>query len=99
MFVPKRNGWQLVVTFLTLLGAVGPAAGQSPQPVDDDDPPDRIGRLSYLQSPVSFLPAGADAWATAEPNRPVTSGDRLWADSTGRAELDAGSAVLRLATF
>jgi hypothetical protein len=35
----------------------------------------------------------------AEPNRPVTTGDRIWADSTGQAELDAGSAVLRLATF
>jgi len=32
-------------------------------------------------------------------NRPATTGDRIWADSTGRAELDAGSAVLRMATF
>ena len=100
MFVLKRSGRPLVVTLLTLLAAAGSAGGQSPgQPADDDDPPDRIGRLSYLQAPVSFQPAGLDEWAIAEPNRPVTTGDRIWADSTGRAELDAGSAVLRLATF
>jgi hypothetical protein len=100
MFVLKHSGWPLIVTLLTLLGAPRSAGGQSPpQPADDDDPPDRIGRLSYLQAPVSFQPAGVDEWAMAEPNRPVTTGDRIWADSTGRAELDAGSAVLRLATF
>jgi hypothetical protein len=99
MFVLKRTGWPLVVTFVTLLGAAGSAAAQSAPPADDDDPPDRIGRLSYLQTPVSFQPAGADEWAIAEPNRPLTTGDRIWADSTGRAEVDAGSAILRLATF
>src|SRR5262245_2965722 len=97
MFVLKRTGWPLVVTLLTLVAAVGSAA-QSPQPATND-PPDRVGRLSFIQAPVSFQPAGDDQWAMAEPNRPVTTGDRIWADRTGRAELDAGTAVLRLATF
>ena len=71
MFVLKRTGWPLVVMFVTLLGAAGSAAAQSAPPADNDDPPDRIGRLSYLQTPVSFQPAGVDEWAIAEPNRPL----------------------------
>ena len=102
MFALKRTGWPIVVTALALLTT--PAGAQSPYPqpaqsADADDPPDRVGRLSYLDGPISFQPAGDDQWTAAEPNRPATTGDRIWADSTGRAELDAGSAVLRMATF
>ena len=102
MFALKRTGWPIVVTALALLTA--PAGAQSPYPRpaqsdQADDPPDRVGRLSYLDGPISFQPAGDDQWAAAEPNRPATTGDRIWADSTGRAELDAGSAVLRISTF
>lgn len=61
-----------------------------------DDPPGRVGRLSYIDGPVSFLAASADSWAVAEPNRPVTTGDRIWADNAARAEIDLGSAALRL---
>lgn len=32
----------------------------------------------------------------AAPNRPLVTGDRLWADAGGRAELQAGSVALRL---
>ena len=72
----------------------GPAT-QSPED-PGGTPPARVGRLSIIEGDVSFQPAGADAWAAAEPNRPVTAGDRIWADATGRSEIDIGSAVLRL---
>ena len=54
------------------------------QDQDDDDqaqdPPGRVARLNYSQGSVSFRPAGEDDWVTAVPNRPMVTGDDLWAD-------------------
>src|SRR5258705_11968195 len=62
------------------------------------DPPSRVGRVNYINGAVSFAPAEApDQWVQATPNRPLTSGDRLWADNNGRAELHVGSTALRMA--
>jgi hypothetical protein len=61
-----------------------------------DDPPTRVARLGYLEGSVSFQPAGEDDWVQAVPNRPMTTGDKLWADKDSRAELQLGSAVIRL---
>ena len=63
---------------------------------DDDDPPSRVARLSYTHGNVSFNPAGTDDWVTAVVNRPITTGDKLWADNGSRAELNIGSAWIRL---
>src|SRR5712692_1117815 len=60
------------------------------------DPPSRVGRLSYVQGQVSFEPAGVEQWAPAEVNRPLGTGDRVWADSDGRAAIQLGSAVIHL---
>jgi hypothetical protein len=61
-----------------------------------DDPPGRIARLSYVYHAVSFLPAGESDWGPADFNRPLTTGDQVFVDFTGTAELQTGSAVLRL---
>jgi hypothetical protein len=58
-----------------------------PARADDDDPPTRVARLAYAQGSVSFQPAGTDDWVTVGLNRPMTMGDKLWADSNGRVEL------------
>ena len=71
---------------------------QPPEPAQAGDPPDRVGRLSFIEGPVSFLAASADSWAVAEPNRPVTTSDRLWADQSARAEIDIGSTTVRLSS-
>lgn len=63
---------------------------------DDDDPPSRVARLSYARGNVSFEPAGTDDWVSAVINRPITTGDKLWSDNDGRAELHMGSAAIRL---
>lgn len=60
------------------------------------DPPGRVARLNFQQGTVSFAPAGEDSWYDAQPNRPITTGDRLWTDRNARAELYIGSAALRL---
>ena len=60
------------------------------------DPPGRVARLSYSQGSVSFRPAGEDDWVTGVPNRPMITGDDLWADENSRAEVHIGSAAIRL---
>jgi hypothetical protein len=62
----------------------------------DQDPPGRVARLSYSQGSVSFRPAGEDDWVTGVPNRPMVTGDDLWADENSRAEVHIGSAAIRL---
>jgi hypothetical protein len=63
---------------------------------DDEDPPSRVARLSFTSGEVSFDPAGTDEWVSAEVNRPITTGDKLWTADGARAELHVGSAAVRL---
>ena len=63
---------------------------------DQYDPPGRVARLGYMQGAVSFEPAGESDWVEAVPNRPMTTGDRLWADRDSRAEVELGSAAIHL---
>ncbi|HEY0942719.1 MAG TPA: DUF6600 domain-containing protein [Steroidobacter sp.] len=60
------------------------------------DPPSRVARLGYIDGDVTIAPAGTDDWAEAALNRPLTSGDRLWVEKDGRAELQIGSAAVYL---
>jgi len=68
-----------------------------PVMADSDDPPARVARLAYAQGSVSFQPAGTDDWVTPGLNRPMTTGDKMWADNDGRVELQLDGSVLRLA--
>jgi hypothetical protein len=60
------------------------------------DPPTRVARLGYTSGAVSFSPAGENDWVLATMNRPLITGDRLWVDAGARAELQVGSAVIRM---
>ena len=59
------------------------------------DPPSRVARLGYTTGAVSFSPAGESDWVRAAINRPLTNGDRLWADTGARAEVQVGGATIR----
>ncbi len=74
--------------------SVAPAA--QPQTASFQDPPSRVARLSFIEGSVSFQPAGEDDWVTAARNRPLVTGDSLWADEDSRAEIHLGSTALRL---
>jgi FecR protein len=65
-------------------------------PAQDADPPPRAARLSDAEGAVSLQPAGVQEWTAATLNRPLTTGDRLWSDQNSRAELDLGTAAVRL---
>ena len=62
----------------------------------DDDPPGRVARLNYIQGTISFQPGGETDWVQANPNRPLTTGDNLWADKNSRGELHIGSSSIRV---
>ena len=61
-----------------------------------EDPPDRVARLNYINGNVSMEPAGLNDWSPATVNRPFTTGDYLYTDSSGMAELHLDDAVMRM---
>src|SRR5438876_3897175 len=67
-------------------------------PENGQDPPSRVARLSYIDGSVSFQPGGQGDWGQATRNRPVTIGDKIWADNNSRAELQAGQASIHLSS-
>jgi hypothetical protein len=91
----RRMEWIGALLALALAAIAFPqnAAAQGQQ---YDDPPSRVARLGYMEGSVSFDPAGQQDWVEATPNRPMTTGDKLWADKDSRAELQLGSASIRL---
>ena len=73
--------------------------GQNQQGLQDanaPDPPNRVARLNFMAGSVSFQPGGENDWVTAVLNRPLVTGDNLWADEDSRAEVHIGSTALRL---
>jgi len=90
----KKSVWCSIVlgTELATIFLTTRASAQDQQ----EDPPSRVARLGYLQGSVSFQPAGETDWVGAVPNRPMSTGDQLWTDQDSRAEVQLGSAVIRL---
>jgi hypothetical protein len=87
----------LKITSILTMALMAALFAPSRAKADDDDPPARVARLGYTHGPISFEPAGTDDWVSAVVNRPMTTGDKLWSDNGGRAELHIGSASIRLA--
>jgi hypothetical protein len=84
-------GWPVLMAMLLVATLNTPVRA-------DDDPPGRVARLNFIQGTVSFRPAegGDNDWVAADPNRPLTIGDRLWTDNDGWAELHVGSTAIRM---
>lgn len=89
----RNKAMQLAALFGIALMAL---AAPSRATADDEDPPSRVARLSYMSGAVSFSPAGTDDWVTPVVNRPITTGDKLWTDKSARAELSIGTAYIRM---
>ena len=62
----------------------------------DRDPPGRVARVNLAEGRVAVQPSGATNWVDDVANRPLTTGDRVWADPNARAELHIGSTAIRL---
>jgi len=85
----------LILTLALVLGVL-PIAGTRAQ---DSPPPsaeaEEIGRtpprLSFVDGQVSFFRPGAEEWARAQINTPLSPGDQLYTGSPGNVELQIGS--------
>ena len=64
----------------------------------DQDPPNRVARLNFMQGSVSYQASGDQDWVQADPNRPLTTGDNLWADKDSRGEVHIDSTAIRLSS-
>ena len=92
-------GMLLMLPAPPIILAQGPPPPQDqgqPQQGPGQDPPGRVARLSFSNGSVSFQPGGEGDWVQAVPNRPLTTGDNLWADKDSRAELQTGSTAIRM---
>src|ERR1039457_2196292 len=86
----------IALSLAALVSITFPGRMAAQDQTDQDDPPSRVARLGYIQGSVSFQPAGESEWVDAVPNRPMSTGDQIWADRDSRAELGLGSAVIDL---
>ncbi len=95
-----------IACLLLVLPQTGAAQDQNQDPGQDSaqaqvqivDPPTRVARLNYVQGAVSFQPAGEQDWLEADINRPLTTGDNLWADKDSRGEIHIGATSIRLSS-
>jgi len=89
----------LIAVLLTtgVLLTVGISAQQDPGgPPPAQDPPSRVARLNWTSGAVSFQPAGVDTWVPASLNYPLTTGDHLYTDTDGLAEMHIGPNAIHL---
>ncbi|HXX00048.1 MAG TPA: hypothetical protein VEJ00_02450, partial [Candidatus Acidoferrales bacterium] len=94
-----RKLWAWIILLASIAFFLQASIVARAQDEDEDqsqDPPGRVARLDYSQGSVSFRPAGEDDWVTGVPNRPLVTGDDLWADENSRAEAHIGSTAIRL---
>ena len=78
----------LAGTFLTLGLAAASARAQ-------DDPPARVGRVAETAGDARTINAEG-AWDTLLRNQPLSTGDRVTTDKSGRATLQFGSTTVRV---
>lgn len=85
-----------LLTFLFLTGLQTVVAAEQPQAEPVADAPGRVARLSYKEGQVEMAPAGTEEWTEALLNRPLTTNDRVWVGTAGKAELQVGSTAIYL---
>lgn len=61
-----------------------------------EDPPLRVGRISYTEGPVSFHATDDNDWSAAALNYPLVVGNALWTDPEARSEVQIGGVDVRM---
>jgi hypothetical protein len=89
LFRSRRALHALLSMMLALLALAASASAWA-------DPPGRVGRIGDTDGAVWLYDDEQGEWIQARRNRPVTEGDRISAEQGARAEIDIGSATLRL---
>ena len=85
--------WRRLAAGAALTAAALASAGAQAQ--SQEDPPGRVGRVAEIAGEVRTInPEGA--WDLLVRNQPLSTGDRVTTDKTGRATLEFGSTVVRV---
>src|SRR5689334_689617 len=63
------------------------------------EPPARVGRISYLEGPASVYQDPDSGWQEALLNIPLTSENSVWTDLGARAEVQVSGSALRLSSM
>jgi hypothetical protein len=92
----KRGSVSSLKKILLATAAAACLAMASASSQAQDDPPPQAGRLAIVNGAVSIQPAGTNDWGQAYLNYPVGSGDRIFTDSDGRAEIQVGRTYVRI---
>jgi len=103
----RQFGWFLaLLVWLSLVGGLFaqdqtapnyPNAGSASDNSNPaNDPAARVARIQYIAGEVSMQPGGVNDWVAATLNRPLTTSDRVWTDKDSRAELNVGTAFIRM---
>ena len=83
---------RLIPSFvLLILAAAAPALAQQ------QEPPTRVGTVSYVSGAIAFHMAGETQWSAAGVNYPVATGGSFWTDAQSRAELQIGPSTIDMA--
>ncbi len=62
------------------------------------EPPARVGRVSFVAGNLAFHAAGQTEWSAAAANYPIATGTSLWADADTRAEIRIAPDTLDVAS-
>src|SRR6185312_13955212 len=63
------------------------------------DPPARVGRISYVEGPTSVYQDADAGWQEALLNTPLTSENSVWTDRSARAEVQVSASAIRLSSM
>src|ERR1700686_5502822 len=63
----------------------------------EEEPPARVGRVSFVRGTLAFHTQGETAWSAAAVNYPVATGGAFWTDPKSRAEIRIGAQTIDIA--
>jgi hypothetical protein len=63
----------------------------------EEQPPARVGRVSFVAGQLGFHAKGETQWSPAAVNYPVATGGAFWTDPRSRAEIRIGAQTIALA--
>jgi hypothetical protein len=85
ILIKSKFSLYLVLIFISIFSAQVYAVG-----------PSGVARLSFSNGVIGFLPAGETKWFKATVNRPLVTGDSVWAGANSLLELQLGTAIIRI---
>ncbi len=68
-----------------------------PAAAQQQEPPSRVGAVSFVSGNISFRAAGNTQWSAAGVNYPVAAGGSFWIDPQARAQIQIGPSTIGIA--